>query len=262
MPVQSKRYLFIDGAYLREQYTRFAQKWFGGPGEINYATLVDLLTAEKCFYYDCSDEKPRNNEAQQEFEERVAKQRKVFTTISRVPRAHVRYGTLKGASNKRRQKEVDILIAVDMMSHAARKNMEEAILIAGDMDFTPVVESLVDLGLNITVRADKLTVAEELAWAADTFSELTANDYHAWSSKKLQRLHPLPEVVFTEERINGTFLKRGNMGDYECVLFSVPPNHVLFIQGFRDGLSMRVTYEDLEKLELFCELQYAKIHWE
>jgi uncharacterized LabA/DUF88 family protein len=263
MNTREKRYLFIDGAYLRNQFERFANLWFEGNEEIDYAAIVNLLMVNKCFYYDCLDDMQRSGEAQKDFEERVAIQKGIFNKISRVPRAHVRYGTLKGASNKRRrQKEVDILIAVDMMSHAARKNMDEAILLAGDMDFTPVVESLVDLGLTVTVIADAKTVASELTWAADAFHELTISFYHAFASRPLKQKYPLPEATPNGSPPDGGVLKKGHLGDDMCVLFLADSDHIIYVQSFQGGQSLRVRFNDLEKLELFCEAEYGKLQWD
>lgn len=262
MNTREKRYLFIDGAYLSHQFERFAKFWFEGDGEIDYAELINSLTVDKCFYYDCFDDKQRSAETQKDFEARVATQTRIFNAISRVPRTHVRFGTLKGASNKLRQKEVDILIAVDMMSHAARKNMGEAILLAGDMDFVPVVESLVDLGLTVTLIADTLTVANELTWAADTFLEITIANYHAMASGHLKQKYPLPVVTPVPSPPDATVLKKGRLGDAMCVLYPAHPDHIIYVQSFRGGQSLQVRFNDLERLKRFCEAQYGKLQWD
>jgi hypothetical protein len=148
------------------------------------------------------------------------------------------------------------------MSHAARKNMDEAALVAGDMDFTPVVESLVDLGLTVTVRADKLTIAKELAAAADTFTEIRIRDYHSWSSMALQRKFPLPDVVGNNNRPDATVLKKGRLGNNDCTLYPAHPNHIIYVEGFQNGYSLWVTFDDLERLERFCEIEYGKLEWD
>ena len=45
---------------------------------------------------------------------------------------------IKGSRTKR----VDISLATDMLCHAARKNYEVAVLIAGDEDYVPLVEAV------------------------------------------------------------------------------------------------------------------------
>jgi uncharacterized LabA/DUF88 family protein len=51
----------------------------------------------------------------------------------------VRQGWLS-PGKKRQQKEVDVLLAVDMLTRSFYKNMTKAVLLAGDRDFKPVVE--------------------------------------------------------------------------------------------------------------------------
>jgi hypothetical protein len=63
----------------------------------------------------------------------------------------VRLGSLSGKGNRKRQKKVDVLLAVEALDHAFRKNMAQVCLITGDLDFSPLVESLVKLGTYVTV---------------------------------------------------------------------------------------------------------------
>ena len=78
-----------------------------------------------------------------EFEEGKQKQEMELNRIRKVYGTHVRLGSLTGIEKKRRQKEVDILLAVDMMNHAVRQNMTRAVLLSGERDFKPLIESLV-----------------------------------------------------------------------------------------------------------------------
>jgi uncharacterized LabA/DUF88 family protein len=73
------------------------------------------------------------------FDFRVKKQTDEFNAIRSLPGFHVRLGTLSGTGKRLRQKEVDVQLAVDMLTQAFAKNMNRATLIAGDLDFRPVV---------------------------------------------------------------------------------------------------------------------------
>lgn len=46
----------------------------------------------------------------------------------------------------KRSKRVDITLAVDMLKHAYNKNMDIAILVAGDEDYIPLVKAVKDAG--------------------------------------------------------------------------------------------------------------------
>ncbi len=64
--------------------------------------------------------------------------------MERLPRYMVRLGRLAlryDQSGQRRfeQKRVDILLGVDLVQLAAKQNIQEAIIVAGDSDFIPAV---------------------------------------------------------------------------------------------------------------------------
>ena len=138
-------YLFIDGAYLREVYDGMMKDFFGEPGELNFDYIKSNTGARKVFYYDCLDDIPRKTESPEDFAARKEAQESFFDEMRSREGYHVRLGTLSGRENRRRQKQVDVLLAVDMLNHAVLKNMSQAFLIAGDLDFKPVVDSLVGL---------------------------------------------------------------------------------------------------------------------
>jgi|SRR5262249_8687979 len=134
------RYLFVDGRYLRADYSRTIREWFGNDGEIDFVQVKNHFGADKMFYYDCLDDQQHPGESASDFASRVAKQEEEFNKIQRISGSHIRLGSITGTKRNKRQKKVDILLAVDMMKHAVRQNMSTAILLAGDRDFQPVVD--------------------------------------------------------------------------------------------------------------------------
>ena len=136
-------YLFIDGGHLREGFKTWASRCYGTEvqpeiSQARFALQAIGITGglEKCFYYDCVDERKNEAESPEEFKHRVAAQEELFNSIRRVPGWHVPEGRLVGSRKQSRQKRVDVLLTVEMLSHAFNKNMGHAILIAGDDDFT------------------------------------------------------------------------------------------------------------------------------
>jgi uncharacterized LabA/DUF88 family protein len=132
-------YLFIDAGHLRECYGLAMRQWFDRESEVDYEKLKARVRAFKLFSYDCLDDIQRSGETAKEFKVRVEQQQEQFDRIRSIVGAHVRLGSLAGSSEKRRrQKGVDILLAVDMMNHAIRQNMRRAVLLTGDADFKPL----------------------------------------------------------------------------------------------------------------------------
>lgn len=157
-------YLFIDGGCLRAELSRFSDRYLAGqPALFDFGRFANGHS--KVFFYDALplpmdlskptvDETTRLNEAIEEQNE-----------LRSLQDWHVYSGEVRG--KKRRQKKVDILIAVHMLSHAFRGNMERATLLAGDLDFEPLLEALVQNGMTITLWHPTIKVVPELLHAAD-----------------------------------------------------------------------------------------------
>ena len=95
------------------------------------------------------------------------------------------------------QKEVDILIAVDMLTHTFRRNMHQvASFLTSDLDFRPLIEAIVREGMYIHLWYPEGKTNKELIYAADSRKPLTAQDVFSWCTKtfKEQYNHQLPIV--------------------------------------------------------------------
>lgn len=264
-------YLFIDGGYLNVEYKKIMQKWTSTDGELNYRNIKMRMNATKCFYYDCKDEVKRPSENDVDFKARKDKQEEFFNSIREINGTHVRLGHLTGVNKKQRQKEVDILLAVDMMNHAIRQNMTQATLIAGDRDFKPLVESLVQMGLYVEIVADQSSVSKDFAYAADSFRKITFVDYHNWSSDTVQVNFPIPHILGnggSPQSDGATLIKQGLYKTYTVQLYELKNNYmlkadyILYFPRFESSQqSTRFTFNDLIRLELFFNLEYGNIDW-
>jgi hypothetical protein len=133
------------------------------------------------FYYDCIDNEKKNGESQTDFDARVAAQEEYLDAIDALEGFHVRRGHLASGRNKQ-QKEVDVLLAVDMMNHAFSRNMTKALLISGDRDFRPVVQSVAAIGTYVQVMYRKETGAKPLGNAADFVEHLDVTKLIEWTA--------------------------------------------------------------------------------
>jgi uncharacterized LabA/DUF88 family protein len=147
--------------------------------------LRNALGAKKAFYYDCINDVQLNTEETTTFEARVKAQEDDIDRIRCIPGYHVRLGSLSGKHKKIRQKQVDVLLAVEAMHHAFQKNMSHAVLIAGDLDFKPIVDSLIQYGIYVTVRYDRSSASSHFFWAADSSQAISPIDYWCWSPSEL-----------------------------------------------------------------------------
>ena len=136
--------IFIDGAYLE-----FCLRHEFHQARIDYQKLAETMagTADllRTYYYHCPPY--QGNPPTSEERERYANRRRFYTALDRLPRYKVRLGILEkrgeeadGITPRFQQKRVDILLGVDLVQLAAKRQIQQAILLAGDSDFIPAVE--------------------------------------------------------------------------------------------------------------------------
>jgi uncharacterized LabA/DUF88 family protein len=117
----------------------------------------------------------------EEYTQKYDNKKKFLLRIADLPRFQVRVGKMKaGNQGEFRQKRVDMMLGVDMTRIAAAKQAEVMLLVAGDSDFVPAVESVRDSGALIYLyHAGHDTLEErnfdELRQYCDQSRELTVN---------------------------------------------------------------------------------------
>src|SRR5207249_1613714 len=82
----------------------------------------------------------------------------------------------KRLSGTQKSKGVDIALTKDMLSHAFLGNYQNAVLIAGDADYIPLVEEVKRRGKRVFLAfflGEGLGLSEDLKLAADFFVDLT-----------------------------------------------------------------------------------------
>lgn len=164
-------YLFIDAGYARAAIRSLLERVdIEVPEKYSWARLgappqtANLIN--RTFYYDAPPAR-KPNEDEEAYDLRHAAYFQEVAELNRVDSFFCRTGYIRGHGKRARQKAVDIQIAVDMMNHAVRGNLTEAVLLSGDLDFEPLVSSLVSLGIRVTVWAESSSVSEDLLAAAD-----------------------------------------------------------------------------------------------
>ncbi|MBY3516051.1 NYN domain-containing protein [Rhizobium laguerreae] len=164
MASREKEYLFIDGGCLNASVRKICQELFGDPN--CYRAYIPSFAGgfDKVFYYDAVPAK-EHGENDAAYEARVQPEHDRFAKIQALDRVHVALGHIVGSN--RRQKGVDVRLAVDMMTYAFRGTITKATLFAGDADFVPLIEALVREGLHVTLW-HPAQANERLRGAADT----------------------------------------------------------------------------------------------
>jgi len=140
--------VFIDGGYLRAMLASF------GEPRISYRKLSDHFAQGderlRTYYYDC----PPFQSSAPTTDEKERKRRfdRFLDYLQRnVPRFQARLGRLQRIQDstgawKFVQKKVDVLLTVDLVRLSCEKQIQRAVLIAGDADFVPAIQVARDAG--------------------------------------------------------------------------------------------------------------------
>lgn len=141
---------FIDGGYLRKKMIDKV-----GHDNINFGKLRDILSSSvalrldqpeliRAYYYDAIIE--QSTEYYDTWLEQIA----YFERIKKEDFYEVRLGRLVEASDgKYKQKGVDMLLAIDMVTKAYESYYDVAVLLAGDDDMVDLVDAAKDAGKRI-----------------------------------------------------------------------------------------------------------------
>ena len=255
-------YLFVDGGYLRGICEKFSAEWFDHAKlPIDYQSLGSGFT--KCFYYDClpllrADE----NEAASEV--RRSEQRAELDAIKALRGWHVVEGVLAGSGGRVRQKQVDVQIAVDMLTHSYRRNMHHAAFIAGDQDFKPLVEAVVREGMFIEIWFEKSSANTDLLDAADGRRPFDLYGLHGHLESEFRESHPLPTRWIQGDRNSGSarLLKTGTCAEGTAELYEGDGEYILIrpSQGSRDSF-LHMAHPGLDYLERVAALVAGEVTW-
>jgi len=226
------RYAYVDGAFLRDRSTVAIERLFDTKPELDFDRIRRRLAVERLFYYDCVQDQPRAGESQAQFDLRTEAQRKLIADVSSAAFCHVRLGTLKQGRNRITQKEVDVKISVDMLTHAANNNIDKAVLVTGDLDFRPVIESLVQLGVIVELVYDPLVTAQELITAADVRHIIKSEDWWTYSSEAFLKGRHLPLRTGQAAPATAKVLRRGHVGSSPARLLQVDAHYIVEISDY------------------------------
>jgi uncharacterized LabA/DUF88 family protein len=255
-------YLFIDAKYLRDKHSKALRRIFPQVPEINLLQLKAQARAMRVFFYDCLNDRRDEAESDEAFQARLQRDEAYFTAIRALPGFHVRWGTLTGKRPRLRQKEVDVQLAVDMLTHGFSKNMSKAVLLSGDLDFRPIVEALIRAGVFVEIWYEKESASKELFWAADFGRELAFQDFYSMSDQNFTRENPLPRASAGGEpdvRL-GSPMASGLANGKQIYLFRAGAVYKLYAIGWQ-GVTLVLELENPDALKRYFSEFYAPIEW-
>lgn len=179
----SRVMVFIDGGYLREGLRRSFEN-----DAINYLALSKGLAQDckidylgplliRSYYYDAVPETsdPDYNTMQD-----------YLSKIRGRDFLEVRLGRLKRSPKEgRKQKGVDSLIAIDMLTKAYRDHYDIAVLVAGDDDFLDLVQAVKNAGKTIFGAYFEDSISKKLSDEFDRRLFLKRDVLDSWRTSRL-----------------------------------------------------------------------------
>ncbi len=141
--------VLIDGGYLDAVLRQLHLD-----GKVDIPTLAAALAAPselfRWYYYHCmpfQSDPPTEDERR-----RTARMNRFIERLRESDRCMVRLGRLQkieipGSSPKFKQKQVDVLIAVDIVNLATKRLVQEIVLVSGDSDLLPALTIARDEGV-------------------------------------------------------------------------------------------------------------------
>ena len=166
--------VFIDGGYL--------DRGSRGEHRLDYNRLANMLAGEErllqTYYYNCL---PFDFKTPAPDQEKFYKMRMQFyDNLKRHPKLTCKFGYLvyRGRDTDGKpilvQKKVDVMLAVDMITMAARRILHSIKLLSGDSDLSPAIQETRQFGIRVDLFTfEALTYAGELASECDTHTILT-----------------------------------------------------------------------------------------
>jgi uncharacterized LabA/DUF88 family protein len=261
MRQQETTYLFVDGGYLRGVLNGLSRDLFHVPIELSPQSLSNGF--RKVFYYDCPPEQ-RDNEPSDDFAQRSGQYESWLGRLRETPGVHVVEGSTSGR-RKQRQKQVDVAIAVDMLSHSHRQNMTQATLLSGDLDFKPVVDALVRDGMWVTVWCEQASASRELWLSADSRRDLSTRTIFDVLSDDVLRRFPRPDEFGQRRQADVSVAVRRGYSARDrstAYLFETPHRWEVILQTEHDPVREgRMGHVDRGFLERYASVD-REVVWE
>jgi len=258
------KYLFIDGACLDDILTRIGKEFFNGEKiELRYERLAEFY--DKVFYYDALPHQ-KKGESNDTFNQRLSEKENFLNELKLLDKFHVYEGVVFERKEKLTQKAVDIMIAVDMLRHSFRRNMNRATLLTGDMDFKPLVDALIQEGMFTTILFDPRNTSKELLYASDSNQVLSLTNLYNYATNNFREKYPVPKLSQIHrsemQKDSGFNLTKQGVFNNEQILLYFNGTEYTVIFKQKNNPNIIGTFNNEEYLLKWVEYEYnGKIIW-
>lgn len=92
--------------------------------------------------------------------------------LKKLPYFEVKYGYLQFINGKRKQKAVDVKMSLDIVDKCFERQIQHAVIVAGDSDFIPAIRKAKDYGAIVHLFCNKNKVNRRLLFEVDIVHHL------------------------------------------------------------------------------------------
>jgi uncharacterized LabA/DUF88 family protein len=245
------------------------------PATFDFYLMRHELGAERIFWYDSILEVASVRDLETVTKEEVEKaqikasDRQTFLESVQMHDGFlVRTVTSRGSIEKGRirirEKEVDVLLAVDSLLHASRGNIRHAVILGADLDHRPLAEALMQLGVYVTIYGHA-RISKELRLSADSFR---AFDYFVVSHWAESKWRSEQVEITAGGRWGGSAIVaevgRGRLSSGEQLVLertTASWDNPLAFQGYKSGLRETFACSSEETLKRFLAHTYGEAMW-
>jgi len=166
--------IFIDGGNLFQCAKE-------GNIKISFEKLIKFLSEGfnliRVYYYIGIPTKKlwdKNKETEEEFENKLTKQRKFLESLAFNYNVHVITKPLVLDEGKRKEKGIDVNIASDIIWHGLSNNYDTFVLLSGDKDLLECLIRMKDNGKRVIVANFEGKISREIKKIADKYISLSS----------------------------------------------------------------------------------------
>ncbi len=213
--------------------------------DIEFDLLARTIAADRYFFYDClPSEADEQTAGQQQSSARSEWHRRQIENVRSRDRFWLKLGTLSRGRRRQpaQQKEVDVLLTVELLSFSFSRPGSHAVLFMGDLDFRPAIEEIVRHGTQVTLFFDATGCSSELLETVDFRRAMNVQVYFDWTPPSFQTSHAEPRVVAVGPMTqvdSRTVLRTAKSSDGRYIQCIAPnpngPNRILRVENTPRG---------------------------
>lgn len=173
------KYLFIDGAFLQKYLQEIKERIEPEAGSLSIDYSLIGQHYDRTFYYDAYPER-ENFEDEEKYKTEREYKDQLFSKLSAIDNFHVRPALTRRSKKKREQKGVDVLLAIECLTHALRGNIDVATIMTSDLDFYPLFEALINTRTKSQLIYQPGITSPDLPRAADLAFPMNLDLFLSW----------------------------------------------------------------------------------